>query len=164
MKARAVCVGFVVLVAALAAGCGADGVAPDTTDVPSGIILTGAWSGALVRPGGLGRIDLAWVTRPGATFSATDLTFVGAVEVGPNRRAGTLRATLGGTSTSPTVSFRLDVAGACAVSGATVASTIASATSLAASVSVSYSGCPDLLNGLLNASEVDQVTLTKLFQ
>jgi len=161
------------LCACLCIGCGAGATVPDAGDIPSAIILTGAWSGTVARAPGLNPIAVSWVDKPGASFSATNLTFSGPVTLAHlnDTLSGTLGLTLGGTSTSPTLSLNLEVdpgdaastLKSCSVTASAVRAATITNTSLVATVSISFAGCPSLVNGRSSATETDLLTLQKLY-
>lgn len=160
--------------AGLFINCGAASpTGPDPTTLPTGIILTGAWLGSLTRAIGLDPIAVGWVTKPGGSFSITNLTFVGPVTLthATDRLAGSLNVTLVGTAASPSLSLALNVdAGdaastlkSCAVRASVVQVTTVTDTLIVAKVSASFSGCDALLNGGSSVTETDTLTLEKRY-
>jgi hypothetical protein len=154
-------------------GCGGAATAPDVTDQPTNIILTGAWAGTLVRAQGLTPIGVSWIGKPSSSFAITDLTFSGPVTLSrdADRLAGALSVALRGTSASPTLSLALavdpgDAAStlpSCAIVASAPRSTSVTSTSLVATVSMTFSGCPSLVNGLASASETAVLRLDRLY-
>lgn len=182
MNFRTVTVAFAVSFATFVTGCGGGTTAPDTSNLPTSMILTGAWSGSLARPSGgkLQPIDVSWVTKPSDSFSKTNLTFSGPVTLShvaatsssvPNKLSGLLSATLSGTAALPLISLTLNVEpGAatstlknCTVQASGTKATVVTATSIVLTVTISFGTCPELLNGQSNAVETDELTLAKLY-